>query len=225
VNQSVEDEIEALVSGVDIDRIAGETRYRTAESLASELIESANFLFIAAGSSQVDALSIAPASFALADPLLLSTPFGLDDGTVTSVTAWNVANPSGRIVLVGGKSVLPAVVEEQLAQLGIGSDRVVRLEGADRYATSALAVQWITANVSGFDSGSMGFASGQSPIDSLTSAPFLAGGALRSPLLLVPPCGSLPAVTRTTSMTASKQILIGGPAAVCEALALALKER
>ena len=225
VSRSVERDIEDLLPGADIDRIEGDDRYRTAEALAQQIISGAENLFIAAGSSQVDALSIAPAAFALADPLLLSTPSGLDEGTVAAISSWLIVNPEGRIVLVGGKTVLPSVVDEQLTELGISADRVVRLEGADRYATSALAVDWIRRNVNGFGSGSLGLASGVSPIDSLTSAPMLAGASQRSPLLLVPPCGNVPPVVTSVASVATKQIVIGGPAAVCEALALALKQR
>ena len=93
------------------------------------------------------------------------------------------------------------------------------------YARVSDQIEWIKTNVTGFNSGSVGLASGKSPIDSLTSAPFLAGNSLRSPLLLVPPCGTIPDVTKTALLSTTKQIVIGGPAAVCEALALALKQR
>jgi putative cell wall-binding protein len=225
VQPGVEAQIRSLLPSASIMRVEGADRYRTAEQLARAVLTNAGVLFIAAGSSQVDALSIAPAAFALADPLLLSTPFGIDAETLNVVTEWWGAHPNGRVVLVGGASVLPSVVDEQLRALGVPAESISRLAGADRYATSALAVEWIKNNVSGFNSGSIGLASGQSPIDSLTSAPFLAGNALRSPLLLVPPCGNVPAVTRAAVLSATKQILIGGPAAVCEALALALKQR
>lgn len=225
VQPAVEQRIRAVLPSASIVRIEGSDRYRTAEQLARAVMSDAGVLFIAAGSSQVDALSIAPAAFALADPLLLSTPFGIDAFTLTAITEWWGAHPNGGVVLVGGTSVLPSVVDEQLRALGVPAANITRLAGADRYATSALAVEWIKANVTGFNSGSIGLASGQSPIDSLTSAPFLAGSALRSPLLLVPPCGNVPAVTRAAVLSATKQILIGGPAAVCEALALALKQR
>jgi putative cell wall-binding protein len=121
--------------------------------------------------------------------------------------------------------VLSPVVDQQLFALGIPETQVARLAGENRYATSALAVEWIKTNVTGFNSGSFGLASGKSPIDSLTSAPFLAGNSLRSPLLLVPPCGTIPDVTKTALLSATKQIVIGGPSAVCETLALALRER
>lgn len=225
VQPAVEEQIRGLLPAASIVRIEGADRYRTAEQLARAVLSSAEFLFIAAGSSQVDALSIAPAAFALADPLLLSTPFGIDAETLNVIDEWWAAHPNGRVVLVGGTSVLPSIVDEQLRALGVPTANLTRLAGADRYATSALAVEWIKNNVTGFNSGSIGLASGQSPIDSLTSAPLLAGSTLRSPLLLVPPCGNVPAVTRAAALSATKQILIGGPSAVCEALALALKQR
>ncbi len=225
VQPAVEDQIRALLPSASIARIQGADRYRTAEQLARAVMSSADFLFVAAGSSQVDALSIAPAAFSLADPLLLSTPFGIDAETLAAITEWWAARPNGRVVLVGGTSVLPTVVDQQLIALGVPAANITRLAGADRYTTSALAVDWIKSNVAGFNSGTIGLASGQSPIDSLTSAPFLAGGATRSPLLLVPPCGNVPASVKSALLSATKQFLIGGPSAVCEALALALKQR
>ena len=225
IQPAVENQIRGILPTATITRVQGNDRYRTAEQLARAVMSSADFLFVAAGASQVDALSIAPAAFALADPLLLSTPFGLDADTTKAIAEWWSTRPNGRIVLVGGASVLPTTVDEQLRGIGVPDANVTRLAGADRYSTSALAVDWIKANVTGFNTGSIGLASGQSPIDSLTSAPFLAGGSLRSPLLLVPPCGTVPAVTKTALTSATKQFLIGGPSAVCEALALALKQR
>ncbi|MGA1162723.1 MAG: cell wall-binding repeat-containing protein [Ilumatobacteraceae bacterium] len=225
VQPVVEEQIRALLPSAAVVRIQGADRYRTAEQLARTVFADAGVLFIAAGSSQVDALSIAPAAFALADPLLLATPAGIDAETLTAITEWWESHPNGRVVLVGGTTVLSPVVDQQLFALGVPEAQVTRLAGENRYATSALAVEWIKTNVTGFNSGSVGLASGKSPIDSLTSAPFLAGNSLRSPLLLVPPCGTIPDVTKTALLSTTKQIVIGGPAAVCEALALALKQR
>jgi hypothetical protein len=44
-------------------------------------------------------------------------------------------------------------------------------------------------------------------------------------LLLVPPCGAVPATTKTALASVTRQYVIGGPGAVCDALALALKQR
>ncbi|MGA1543161.1 MAG: cell wall-binding repeat-containing protein, partial [Ilumatobacteraceae bacterium] len=70
VQPVVEEQIRALLPSAAVVRIQGADRYRTAEQLARTVFADAGVLFIAAGSSQVDALSIAPAAFALADPLL-----------------------------------------------------------------------------------------------------------------------------------------------------------
>jgi putative cell wall-binding protein len=128
------------------------------------------------------------------------------------------------VILVGGATVLPANVESQITALGVPADRVTRLAGPNRYATSAAAVVWIRTNASGFAARSLGLASGQSPIDSLTSAPLLAGGDDPQPLLLVPPCGDLPGETKFALASVNRQVLIGGPAAICDALALSLKQ-
>jgi lysophospholipase L1-like esterase/peptidoglycan hydrolase-like protein with peptidoglycan-binding domain len=224
VNEAVESQIDEILGTVTIRRVEGSNRYDTAVQLAGEIVDDASFLYVASGVSQVDALSIAPAAFAASDPLVLSGPNGLDDATVSFVQQWWAQNSGGRVVLVGGTSVLPAGVEAQITGAGVSSDRVTRLAGPNRYATSAAAVVWIRANVSGFADEGVGMASGQSPIDSLTSAPFLAGADDAFPLLLVPPCGEIPAETKFALASVSRQVLIGGPAAICDALALSLKQ-
>ena len=225
VMPAVLDQIRAIVPAAVVERVEGADRYLTAQALARTVLADAPVLYIASGQSQVDALSIAPAAYAQADPLLLSTPLGLDDSTQVAVREWWAANPTGRVVIVGGTSAIGSGLEKQLLFFGIPANKTTRLNGKDRYETSAAAVAWVRSNVTGFASGSIGIASGQSPIDSLTSSPLLAGGAVRSPLLLVPPCGAVPATTKTVLASVTRQYVIGGPGAVCDALALALKQR
>jgi len=225
VMPAVLDQIRALAPAAVVERVEGADRYLTAQALARTVLADAPVLYIASGQSQVDALSIAPAAYAQADPLLLSTPLGLDDTTQVAVREWWAANPTGRVVIVGGTSAIGSGLEKQLLFFGIPANKTTRLNGKDRYETSSAAVAWVRSNVTGFASGSIGFASGQSPIDSLTSSPLLAGGAVRSPLLLVPPCGAVPATTKTALASVTRQYVIGGPGAVCDALALALKQR
>ena len=224
VSDAVLEQIESAAGGARVRRVEGANRYATALELAREVMNDSSFLFIASGASQVDALSIAPAAFAESEPLVLSAPTGLDEATVAFVQEWWAANPAGRVVLVGGSTVLPAAVEGQITGLGVPADRVTRLAGPNRYATSAAAVIWARQNVSAFADDFVGLASGQSPIDSLTSAPFLAGRDDAAPLLLVPPCGELPGETKFALASVKRQVLIGGPAAICDALALSLKQ-
>ena len=229
ISASVEQRITSLVPGAFIVRINGENRYQTANlmsrAVATYSTRPSRTLFISAGVSQVDALSIAPAAFASASPVLLSSRSGLGPESLSVISDWLRTQPSPLLVLVGGTSVLPNVIEVQLRSLGLSDDHIVRLGGPDRYATSALAADWVRSNIAGFDSSTIGLASGQSPVDSLTSAPFLGSPSVRAPLLLVPPCGSIASSTRLVLQGATRQIVIGGPSAVCEALALALKQR
>ena len=225
VRPEVVEDIEDAVDGADVDRISGNDRYLTAQALAREVIVDSPILYIASGESQVDALSIAPAAYAGADPLLLSTPKGVDAATLATVAEWFAANANGRVVIIGGTAVITNNLEKQILSVGIAANKVTRLAGKDRYETSAAAVAWVRSNVSGFASAAIGLASGQSPIDSLTSAPFLAGSSEKAPLLLVPPCGTIPASSRGALGTATRQYVIGGPGAICDDLALALKRR
>ena len=136
----------------------------------------------------VDGLVAAPLGRSLQAPVLLTQVAGLP----TSVAAEVTRRAPATAYLVGGTAAVGPAVAAQLTSAGI---RVVRLAGADRYATAAAIARQVGAGA-----GTAVVAPGA---DDQLMAALLAGGpaaALSMPVLLTGP-GAVPAAT-TQAMTA-----------------------
>ncbi len=120
-------------------RIAGDNRFTTAVAISQSIIgpgQSAPVVYLATGLDYADALSAGPAAAAAGGVMLLTTRTTLPAAVATELDRLN----PGRIVVVGGPSVISNEVEQALrAFVGSPTD-VVRIAGSDRYATSRLIV-------------------------------------------------------------------------------------
>lgn len=154
LGQPVEDTVRGL--GLQVDRIAGASRYETAAGVAAMLGPQPTVL-VASGETFPDALSAG----ALGLPVLLTTRDVLPDATAAAIGS---ATP----VVVGGPTAVAASVLPSAA----------RVAGANRYETSARVADWGIAN-SRYDDIELVTARGDRFPDALV------GGALRHPLLLV----------------------------------------
>lgn len=111
-------------------RIAGSDRYDTAARLSSRHYPGgAEEVYIASGQVFADAPSAAAAAAHVEAPLLLTQRDALPAATAAELR--RLAPRS--IVLVGGTPTVSVAVEQQLAQFAA----VTRIQGADRYETSA----------------------------------------------------------------------------------------
>jgi putative cell wall-binding protein len=151
-----------------VTRIGGADRYATAVQLsAATFSPGVEVAFIATGSGFADALAAGPA--ALGDgPVLLATRDAIPSSTAAELDRLN----PGRIVVLGGESVVSAAVLEAARSYTMGT--VTRIGGADRYAT---AVQLSAAT----------FARGVSTVFIATGADFadaLSAGPVGAPVLL-----------------------------------------
>ncbi|MHB8671526.1 MAG: cell wall-binding repeat-containing protein, partial [Acidimicrobiales bacterium] len=115
-----------------VSRAAGPDRYATAAATSSVTFKpGAPIAYVATGVNFPDALAGTPAAIVGKGPILLTTPGSLPGTTVTELQRLK----PGRIVVLGGPDVVSDAVASQLAQYTTGG--VSRLQGNDRYATSA----------------------------------------------------------------------------------------
>ena len=117
-------------------RVSGDDRYATAVAISQRAFPvSAPVVYIASGATFPDALGAGPAASVQGGPLLLTSP-----DTLPSIVRDEVERlaPS-TIVVVGGEAAVSTAVAVQLTAI---QPHLVRLGGADRYATSRLIVDY-----------------------------------------------------------------------------------
>lgn len=134
VSAAVEADLARLLPGATIERIAGADRFETAALLALESFGSADGAFLASGVSFPDALSASGVAAQRGDvPVLLTRPDVLPEVTASALDELGVVD----VAVLGSRVTVSDAVVRQARELG----DVVRVAGADRYATNALMVQ------------------------------------------------------------------------------------
>jgi putative cell wall-binding protein len=192
--------------GQVVCRVAGSDRYSTAtESSRANFPNGADIVFIATGLAFPDALAGGPVAAQLGAPLLLVAPDSIPGPTATELAR---LDPSQLIVL-GGESAVSAAVATGLEAYG----SVIRLAGANRYATAAAISQFSFPD--GADT--VVVATGIGFADALAGGP--AAAKLNGVVLLTQP-GTLPPETlaEITRLDPDNIIVIGGTAAVSAAV-------
>lgn len=167
--------------GFRVDRFAGDDRYATARRVARTFApDEIDIVYLASGVNFADAVAAAP-SVTMATPLILTTPDELGDDARRFLTGGDREVSS--VTILGGTAAISADVEEEIAELGIDTDRIA---GADRYETAALIASRAFSNSGCHPVTDVAVASGTVPFGGL------AAGAVRGPcepLLLAPPQG------------------------------------
>ena len=213
VSTAVEAELEAM--GLEVARIAGETRYETATLIYEEFSGSASgTAILATGQDFPDALSASPLSCAAGWPILLTKSDSLSAATLEALADFD------SVVIVGGTSAVSQDVEDELVAMGV---TVIRIAGSNRYLTSVEIAEYaigeglLSADV-------VGVATGVNYPDAL------AGGALvgaRGGVLLLAKEESLSGARNSTALAAfldeyaaevDQVFLLGGVAAVSASL-------
>ncbi len=126
----------------EADRIAGSDRYETALLAAEQLrktlgVESFDAIVVASGTNYADALAGSYLADLKKAPILL-TASGYEDQVISYIEKYLSA--SGTVYLLGGTASVSASLEKALAAYD-----VVRLQGADRYATDLAILNELTA--------------------------------------------------------------------------------
>jgi putative cell wall-binding protein len=171
-----------------VERIAGTSRYQTADQVALRTIAELGAAydgtaFVATGANFPDALAAAPLAAAKGWPLFLAHPTsGLTDATKAAMTDVD------RVRVLGGTGAVNAATYTYLQ--GRFAD-VDRLAGASRYATAVAIAEWGVTEGLGWDR--VGIATGENYPDAL------AGGVLQGKV------GSVMVLTLPTSLRAETQ--------------------
>ena len=164
--------------GFRVDRFAGEDRYATARRVARTFApDEIDTVYLASGVNFADAVAAAP-SVTMETPLILTTPDELHDEARRFLTDEDRVVSS--VTILGGTAAISAAVEEEIAELGIDTDRIA---GADRYETAALIARRAFSTSGCHPVTDVAVASGTVPFGGL------AAGAVRGPcepLLLAP---------------------------------------
>ena len=213
VSDAVMTSLGALAPG-GVLRFAGLDRFQTAATLsAGTFPDGTATAYVASGTGMADAISAAPAAARDGGPVLLTRALALPDATAQELTR---LAPS-RVVVVGGASVVSDSVLASIATLLPGAT-VIRLAGADRYATSAAVAGTFETGVP-----VVYVASGTGFADALAAA--AAAGSMGSPMVLTLP-GSLPAPIRAEiiRLNPSHAIVAGGVGAVGDAVIRSIRD-
>ncbi|WP_456093736.1 S8 family serine peptidase [Ornithinibacillus halophilus] len=153
ISDDVTAELEA--SGLDIERLAGETRYETAALIAEKVAPNGSEqVVVASGRDFPDAMSVAAHAANEGMPILLTRPNELPAATSTAIENLGTTDT----LIVGGYDV----VTDEVASALPGVDRV---RGEDRYATN-LAIN----DYFGLESRHVFVATGKEFADALTGA-------------------------------------------------------
>ena len=183
-------------------------RYDTAAKIVERFFPStADTVFIASGESPIDALAGVPAAGVHDAPLLLVE----QDSVPMATRAQLLRLAPERVVVLGGESVVSALVEEAVGDYA--DDSVVRFAGADRHAT-ALEISKATFPDG---AGTVYVAAGDRPADALSAGAVAAAGKM--PLLLISSGGVPPEVrAELDRLNPVNIVVLGGALAIPDAI-------
>lgn len=196
---------EALALQVNVQRVAGDTRYDTMSELISNVggWSASDKVILASGANYPDALSASALAGAYDAPIILTDPTELSSKAAATIKQ---LGPS-TIYVVGGPS---AVSDEVLqAASNICGSNTIRLYGSTRYETILEILRQCNSS-----SDTVIVATGSNYADSLSISPF--AYVTKSPIVLCDPYGGITQETVEAIRAGgfSRAILVGGNAAV-----------
>lgn len=188
---------------LEVDRFAGSNRYQTAIEMSQAGYSSTHHtVYLANGESFADALSLAPAVGVRPGPLLLNPASSLR----SDVRAELLRLDPTTVIIAGGTGVISSAVEAQIEATGAD---VLRLSGANRYATSLAVIQEFFEPGDPLDT--LYLVTGRDFPDALSAG--AAAAAREEPMILVDGrANSLPAAvtTRINQLDPDRVVLVGG---------------
>jgi hypothetical protein len=207
--------------GVDVRRVAGDTRIDTAIAFSREAFDDADHALLARADRSPDALAASTLAGSLDAPVLLTPSDAVPEGVLAELQRLGV----GSVTLLGGGAAISTEVEESLRAEGY---EVGRVAGATRFETAAAAADAVAAIEGPAPSALV--AVGERPGDADPGPDAITAGVLGvatgQPVLLTRP-GDLPAETAAAIQAAEglqRVTVVGGTEAVSEAVADQLRE-
>ena len=196
---------EALALQVNVQRVAGDTRYDTMSELISNVggWSASDKVILASGTNYPDALSASALAGVHDAPIILTDPTELSSKAAATIKQ---LGPS-TIYVVGGPSAVSDAVLQTASNI-CGSN-TIRLYGSTRYETSLEILSQCNSS-----SDTVIVATGANYADSLSISPF--AYVTKSPIVLCDPYGGITqeAIEAIRAGGFSRAILVGGNAAV-----------
>lgn len=196
---------EALALQVNVQRVAGDTRYDTMSELISNVgrWSASDKVILASGANYPDALSASALAGVHDAPIILTDPTELSNKAAATIKQ---LNPSTIYVVGGPSAVSDAALQEAT---NICGSNTIRLYGSTRYETSLEILRQCNSS-----SDTVIVATGANYADSLSISPF--AYVTKSPIVLCDPYGGLTqeAIEAIRAGGFSRAILVGGNAAV-----------
>ncbi len=201
-------------------RLAGDTRYDTANLIAAEAYgeDGCDTAIIVYGGNFPDALSASQLAGVYDCPILLTDTAELSSAAADALRTLKVT----RVFIVGGTGVVSTSVETQVRDIvGYGQGQVQRVAGETRYGTCMQVYYTASAALSTTSTAASDTAiicNGTSFADALSIAPY--AFASKSPLFLTNAAGTLDDTMKKTILASGvKNILIvGGTSVVGDAV-------
>lgn len=196
---------EALALQVNVQRVAGDTRYDTMSELISNVggWSASDKVILASGANYPDALSASALAGVHDAPIILTDPTELSSKAAATIKQ---LGPS-TIYVVGG----PSAVSDEVLQAAnnLCGSSTIRLYGSTRYETSLEILRQCNSS-----SDTLIVATGANYADSLSISPY--AYVTKSPIVLCDPYGGLTqeAIEAIRAGGFSKAILVGGNTAV-----------
>jgi len=199
---------------VEIKRIWGDDRYKTAIEVSKEMYSTASSAVLTSGENYPDALSSAGLADSVSGPLLLTNSNSLTSDTLDELSRLGVST----VYIVGGVNAVSLNVESTLSSLGYS---VTRISGTDRYDTAQKVSDWIydESTVSGAV-----IVSGEDFPDALSAS--CPAALVSYPLLFVKkdsiPQSTKDYLSRLTSPSTVNIVITGGASVISENVAQSL---
>ncbi|MEL1136563.1 cell wall-binding repeat-containing protein, partial [Desulfitobacterium sp. THU1] len=175
VGQEVVNKISAA-GFTKITRLGGENRSETALKVADQLeVPVGRPLILVNEANYADALSISSSAAAAESPIFLVEKNGFSAAVRQKIAEIKPI----KVYLIGGEGVISSKVSDQVAEItGLNEDNIIRMGGADRYATSLVIAKYF--NLSGQ---SACMATGKNFPDALAGSVYAAN--YNAPIILV----------------------------------------
>ena len=217
VGTSVESALKASLGASNVTRLAGDSRYTTAHEIADEVITLAGpgydgVAYVATGGNFPDALGVSPIATAKVRPILLADP---RSGAVSRPAAVD------EVYILGSTNAVAAPVETALTA-ALGTGKVHRLKGGNRYATAVAVANHGIAEGLYWDG--VGIATGTNFPDGLSGGAML--GRMGTVMLLTPSTTLAPetgAALQSNADDIESVFILGGTPAISTGVAAAVR--